>query len=109
MARSAHHDARIHDNHQLHYPYDYFPIHYNFCIWAIMMDKHTCRIRVYEEPTTMTGQSTQISLSQTFVINAEEHFKWRIIRINHCHTDESYITYTTHDVNNRRWVNVMVP
>jgi len=74
-----------------------------------MMDKHTCRVLVYEQPTTMTGQPTQISLSQTFVINAEDHHKWRIIRINRHHTDEECITYVAHGVNNDGWVNIMVP
>ena len=73
----------------------------NFHLWAVMLDENHHRILVYQEPTTMLGNPTPVSLSQTFVLNNNHRYIWKIVGVKHCDIDEHYITYVAHGVNNQ--------
>jgi hypothetical protein len=55
----------------------------------------------------MHGAHAHVTLSQTFVINNEHQYIWRIVEVTDI--NNYYITYMVCGVNNQGWVNVVVP
>jgi hypothetical protein len=78
-------------------------------MWAAMVDERRRKVLVYQQPTTMQGSPTRVLSSEMFILNGKHHYLWEIIGIDSDDTDRHYVTYIAHGVNNRGWVNIVVP
>jgi hypothetical protein len=77
-------------------------------IWAIMINERHHDILVYQQPA-VKGKPTRVSLGQLFILNNNRDYTWKITDVDYHNTDQDYVTYMVHGVNDCGWFNIVIP
>jgi hypothetical protein len=82
---------------------------YDFHLHAVIVDENPYKIFVYMQPTAGDGKASYMSLSKIFILNDEPCFRWKIIGMDYCKTDEHYIVGTAQGIGFDTIIKVVIP